>query len=631
MPDPSAEERLSDPWTSDPVHRTSDGVGEGTGIRRRDREDLRRQRAREQRYRALRIGAALGIAVIAVAVVAVSAKALTGLFGESGAFAGDEGPTASATAEATTAPGGEADAETPGAVVPAAVERFGPTIPAISTEPSDGVLVTSFLGGPGRHYYGEGPVPETLDLIWRTRIGTGQTSGKGGAVTWSGTGWTGQPSLVREGGRTYVVVGGFDHNMHKIDAETGDVVWEYGYDDVIKGTNTIIWPDAPSGIEAASSFSSPTADVNEPIVVCGSRRGFPLGMGSSAIAPVRAISLVDGVEKWRLPTPRTRSYSQDADGSALYINGILYQPAENGIVYALDPWDTVPLSGGLERPSILFQSPVLYTAEDAASHGGNLVLESSPTWHMGRIYVAAGSGHVYGLDPADLSIEWDYTTGSDMDGSVVSLHDGGVLVSVEKQYIPGHGGVLKLDPTKPAEQAVDWFFPTGDRAFADWQGGVIGSCSVNDEYDPTGEKPALAAFTAIDGNLYVVSQEVTSGVAMGPRQKGEVPTPALVFKDNIGGAISSPIFVGDNIVAAGYDAIVHVYRVEYDAADAEESVDLPTRDGARTVAVSVREVAAFDGGGAFESTPVVWRGRVYIGSRDGFLYCLGDSSEVAAQ
>jgi len=36
------------------------------------------------------------------------------------------------------------------------------------------------------------------------------------------------------------------------------------------------------------------------------------------------------------------------------------------------------------------------------------------------------------------------------------------------------------------------------------------------------------------------------------------------------------------------------------------------------------EKASFAGGGAFESTPVLWKGRVFIGCRDGSLYCVGD-------
>lgn len=38
----------------------------------------------------------------------------------------------------------------------------------------------------------------------------------------------------------------------------------------------------------------------------------------------------------------------------------------------------------------------------------------------------------------------------------------------------------------------------------------------------------------------------------------------------------------------------------------------------------IEEVASFAGGGSYESTPLVWEGRIFIGSRDGYLYCLGE-------
>jgi outer membrane protein assembly factor BamB len=215
---------------------------------------------------------------------------------------------------------------------------------------------------------------------------------------------------------------------------------------------------------------------------------------------------------------------------------------------------------------------------------------------------------------------WDYWIGSDLDGSPVTTSDGHLLQAVEKQYITAQGGVLKLDPRKDSTDALVWYFPTGNRTFVDWQGGVIGSVGVNDR-DVAGKgRPALAAFTAIDGNLYVVSQDETEGTAIGPQGTAGVPKPKIVFKDAIGGAISTPIMVDDHIVAAGYDSTVHVYRIDYEAAG---GVSLKDRGG-RSWSVGVTEVATFTGGGNYESTPIVWQGRIYIGSRDGNLYCLGE-------
>ena len=64
-----------------------------------------------------------------------------------------------------------------------------------------------------------------------------------------------------------------------------------------------------------------------------------------------------------------------------------------------------------------------------------------------------------------------------------------------------------------------------------------------------------------------------------------------------------------------------MYRIVYDAKDGS-GVSLKTRDG-RRVRVSLVETGSFTTGASLESTPIVWNGRIYIGSRDGHLYCLG--------
>jgi len=38
----------------------------------------------------------------------------------------------------------------------------------------------------------------------------------------------------------------------------------------------------------------------------------------------------------------------------------------------------------------------------------------------------------------------------------------------------------------------------------------------------------------------------------------------------------------------------------------------------------VTETSVYTAGNGFESTPLVWGKRVYIGCRDGYLYCLGN-------
>jgi outer membrane protein assembly factor BamB len=68
---------------------------------------------------------------------------------------------------------------------------------------------------------------------------------------------------------------------------------------------------------------------------------------------------------------------------------------------------------------------------------------------------------------------------------------------------------------------------------------------------------------------------------------------------------------------------VRLYLIEYLPADAGEGVLLKAKDGS-SWRVRVRRTEEFATGGPVESTPLVRDGRVYIGCRDGLLYCLGD-------
>jgi outer membrane protein assembly factor BamB len=339
-------------------------------------------------------------------------------------------------------------------------------------------------------------------------------------------------------------------------------------------------------------------------------------MGDPSIAPVRCVDFETGQELWRMTSPTSRSYSRDADSSPIMVGDTLFVAIETGYFYAVDPTKTEE-RGGHRWPVV--KAEQLLLGSSAAGHGGNLVLESSPSVIGETIYISSGAGDVYGLSTKDMSVVWDYWIGSDIDGSPITTEDGYILQAVEKQYISGQGGVLKIDPRKPPAEATVWFFPTGNRTFADWQGGVIGSVSVNDEYGSVLARPALASFTAIDGNLYVVSQDETEGTATTP-QGATVPMAKLVFKDGVGGGISTPIMVDDYIIQAGYGARVNVYKIDYRA---EGGVPLTDRGGHQWT-VGVTRVARFEGAGSYESTPIVWQGRIYIGSRDGNFYCVGD-------
>ena len=207
------------------------------------------------------------------------------------------------------------------------------------------------------------------------------------------------------------------------------------------------------------------------------------------------------------------------------------------------------------QPEIIQEIPI-YKKADVIAHNGNVVTESSPCLLDSVIYVASGSGHIFGYNMIEKKLVWDFYIGSDIDGSAVVTSDSCLIVTIEKQYIEGQGGVFKLNPKKPADSAVVWYFPVENREHASWEGGVIGSAAINDNYLNDGW-PDLAAFMAIDGYLYVVSHSEldSSKLVDGPNMKQKYPTPKLVYKYKTGASISTPLFVDNKLIAAGYGGI----------------------------------------------------------------------------
>lgn len=458
--------------------------------------------------------------------------------------------------------------------------------------PEHELIIPTFLGNWQRNYYGNS-APDTLAVIWKHYLGKGKTiiSRRLGEREWAGAGWTGQPLLVKEADELYLIQGAYDHNLKKIKARDGELVWQYKYDDVIKGTGTI-WQN-PDSCELK----------NKLVILQGSRLGVGNYLDTKHIPSYRAISYFTGEELWRLDVKWTDSYSRDVDGSALIHNDTAYIGLENSLFTVFSPnYKHASLIDGMLQPKI-YQERKLYNPEDAKLHKNNVVTESSPALLNNHIYVASGSGHIWGYSLETKELVWDFYTGSDMDGSVIVTHDSCLIVTIEKQYIEGSGGMMKLDPSKDPEDAVIWFLPTGDRDFNGWEGGVIGSAGVNDSYAKAAG-PFLAACMAIDGYLYIVEHnklDLSSWVD-GPLKKKKYRKPMMAYKTQIGASISTPIIVHDKIIAAGYGGL---YLFEFNKN------------------LEFRKIARFEG--SYESTPIVHDEKIYAPSRNGYFYCLGEA------
>ncbi len=460
----------------------------------------------------------------------------------------------------------------------------------VTTSSEITVHISTFLGNEQRNYYGN-EAPDNLDINWKMYLGKGKTviSRKIGEKIWSGAGWTGQPLVVEEDSTLYLIQGAYDHNLKKIRADSGKLVWQYEFDDVVKGTGTI-WEN-PKDSSTDTRF----------VILQGSRLGVGNYLDTKYIPSFRAISYMTGQELWRFDVKWTDSYSRDADGSPLIINDTVYAAFENSMLTVLDPDPQNAVTRDeMIQPGII-RERLLYKRGDIATHSNNLVTESSPAKLGDHIYVSSGSGHVWGYNLESGELDWDFRTGSDMNGSVVVTGDSCLLVTLEKQYIRGPGGAFKLDPSRNPGDCVIWFYPVADSAVSSWDGGIIGSVGISDSYPDSIIKP-YAAFTGTDGYLCVVNHlETEPGKkVLGPDSLTYYPYPKIVFKKYIGPSISTPIFVKDKLIAASY-AGIWLFKV-----DSENN--FTQLDKYYSV---------------FEATPVAWNRKIYIASRDGFLYCFG--------
>lgn len=454
------------------------------------------------------------------------------------------------------------------------------------------VLIKTYLGNEQRNYYGN-EAPEKLDEIWKIYLGEGISPAYGNPLKlWKGSGWTGQPLYIREKNEDFLILGAFDYHLKKINAETGKIVWEYKFDDILKGTGTFWENKNDSNLETKY------------IIMQGSRRGYWNSFDDKYIPSFRAVSYMTGKGLWQMNSKKTDSYSRDVDGSALVVNDTAYLALENALftVFNPDPAKKELLDNKLQ-PKI-YKEIQYYNEEDMKLHGNDLVPESSPTLLNQMIYTPSGSGHVYGYDITKGKNTWDFYTGTDMDGSAPVTDDDCLILPIEKQYMPGQGGALKINPLKTGKDAVVWFFPTENKEWFHWEGGLIGSVSVNDSYVEDNERH-IAVFADVAGHLYVVEHNVIDKgkTAIGPDGITKYPMPKLLFDEKIEGTISTPIIVHDKIIAAT-DNGLFLYKIDLKKNKLELLDMVPDLE--------------------IDATPIAVDGKIFIASRNGYLYCFGE-------
>jgi len=469
------------------------------------------------------------------------------------------------------------------------VHIFGTGVPAVQPGPGpvQGPINTvfpglsTFRGNASRDYYGEGPVPSDPVIDWQypatgtmclLSIDSGITY-RGKVQTWCGTGWTGQPNVIEHpDGSIEVRVGAYDGAYHFINGLSGQQL-------------------RPNLQTADLAKGSATSDAD----------GYPLYYGGSRDGDFRIIAtdrpkptvLWSMFALTSVPNP---VWNKDWDGAPLQIGDYLLEGGENSWFYVIklnrhyDAHHRVQVN-----PTIVMRVPG-YDRELLQTIGDDDVsIESSVSFHDGVAYFGNSGGLVEGWDISDIlhggthyREVFRFWAGGDIDPSVVIDPQGYLYVArhIEDNFArPAAaprdeqiGNIMKLDPANPSHPVV-WSAHVGSLARGQ---GSLGT-------------PALYGGIVYD-------TLTNGGVVAIDARTGQIEWTIKLP----GNAWMSPVPIDNNLLIGDCTGLLHDY-----------DISSPTSPP--------RELWNIQLDGCIESTPAVWHGMIYVGSRGGVIYGIGQS------
>lgn len=444
----------------------------------------------------------------------------------------------------------------------------------------------TFRGNPTHTFHGTGPVPDDPVILWRYPQGSpmcSQLADFGVVYTWCGNGWTGQPVVwERPDGVVELLSGSYDARFHFVDTATGlptRAPLQTG--SIVKG--------------------SPTLDPD----------GFPLVYFGSTDGRLRIVALDRGEaeELWQFASPpfsEEGRWNTHWDSAPLVVNDFMFEGGENSMYYVWRLNRSYDASGLVAvDPELVFKMPtwdddLLAKIQRGCSASNqarctSTSVESTTAMFEGRIYFGTSAGRILGLDitgveQGKVEVVFDYWVGDDSDGTLVVDPEGMLYVPVQWKRFNDRsrevGQLVKLDPYTDGDPRV-WGMSSVTDSSA--YGGVWGSPALGD---------GVVYVLTNKGNVVAVDQE--TGEELWYHHIGPAPRVGMST------ALTSPVLIGDDLLVAGWEGTL--YR--FDVSDPRS----PTL------------VWSFPVGGAtIEATPAVWDGVIYLFSRDGYLYAIGDA------
>jgi hypothetical protein len=280
-------------------------------------------------------------------------------------------------------------------------------------------------------------------------------------------------------------------------------------------------------------------------------------------------------------------WNNDWDGSALVIDDYLVEGGENSQFHIVKLNRSYGPDGLVQvDPELVFNTPGWDQELLNAIGDRDVSIENSVAVHDGVAYFANSGGLVQGWDFSGLATGtaptqvFRFWTGDDTDASVVIDEDGFLYVASEYERFNARaeevGQLMKLDPRRPDDPLV-WSF-------------------ANREHRPGG---------------FWATPALHDGVLIEPDDAGEVrgfdmATGELLWQFHLPGPTwQSPVVVDDVLIQGDCEGVLHAYDVS----------------DPRVLPPELWQVTL---GGCIESTPAVWKGRIFVGTRAGRFFAIGD-------
>ncbi len=426
----------------------------------------------------------------------------------------------------------------------------------------------TFRGNPTRSFYGRN-VPSDPVVAWTHEIGCANSPVGGVSKVWCGSGWTGQPAVFRppESANAgpdawWIAFGGYDRNVTFLDPLTGEEVYgPYATNDIIKGSITI----DPDGY---------------PLMYTGSR---------DDNYHVVAIDRPEPEALWKLNADAVKptKWNDDWDGSGLIIDDYLFEGGENSRFFI------VKLNRGYDADGLVTVDPeIVFSTESWDSEllsvtSNEQSIENSVAISGDTVYFANSSGLIQGWDIGSIpeggtpERVFRFWAGEDVDATLVIDDEGFIYAGVE--YEKGRarakelGQVLKLDPTRPDDPLV-W----NVQANSGVSSGVWATPALHED---------ILIVATDDGEILGLDRADGS-------QRWLIDLPGPTWQ--------SPVVVDDTLIQGDCDGVMHGFDVSDTNAQPAELWSI------------------FLGEGCLESTPAVWDGGIFVGSRNGTFYALRD-------